>query len=57
MDKEKTFKIDKETRKLLEQIEKELKESAYKHLFKKMNQKSLKDFIAVEIEDDKPTKS
>lgn len=57
MDKEKTFKIDKETRKLLEQIEKELKESAYKHLFKKMNQKSLKDFIPVEIEDDKPTKS
>ena len=50
-------KIDKETMDLLKQIEKELKESAHKHLFKKMNQKSLKDFIPVEIEDDKPTNS
>lgn len=56
MDK-KTFKIDKETRKLLEQIEKELKESAEKHLSKKIKKMNLNDFIAVEIEDDKPTKS
>lgn len=58
-------KIDKKTRKLLEQIEKELKESAEKHLFnkddviKEFEYKPEKpiEYIAVEIEDDKSTKS
>ena len=58
-------KIDKKTRKLLEQIEKELKESANKSLFNKddvINECVYKpndkmEYIAVEIEDDKSTKS
>jgi hypothetical protein len=67
MDKEKTFKIDKKTRKLLEQIEKELKESVNKSLFNKddvikecvykPNDEMEYIAIEIEIEDDKPTKS
>lgn len=67
MDKEKTFKIDKKTRKLLEQIEKELKESVNKSLFNKddvikecvYKPNDVMEYIAIEIEieDDKPTKS
>lgn len=61
MDKEKTFKIDKKTRKLLEQIEKELKESANKSLFNKddvikgcvYKPNDEMEYIAVEIEDEK----
>lgn len=58
-------KIDKKTRKLLEQIEKELKESANKSLFNKddvikgfvYKPNDKMEYIAVEIEDDKSTKS
>ena len=58
-------KIDKKTRKLLEQIEKELKESVNKSLFNKddvikecvYKPNDVMEYIAIEIEDDKPTKS
>lgn len=46
-------KIDKETKELLKHLEKELKESAEKHLSKRIKNKGLNDFITVEIEDEK----